>query len=579
MAYIIADNIMSPLGTTAKENLQSVMAGQSALRLHKASELGVGHDYVSSVMEQVDAVASEQAPTHFERKVVASVKAALRQTKVDVSSARTLFVLSTTKGNIEALKTNTTTEQISLGGFAACLTQRMGFTTKPIVVCNACISGLAALILANRLVNKGVYDHVVVCGTDDIGRFVVSGFQSLNAMSAQACKPFDIERSGLNLGEAVATAIVSRETTSTQPFVWQLVQGVVRNDAYHISAPSKQADGQYACLQVLLKNAEASNIDFINVHGTATLFNDQMEGVALQRAELLAIPINGYKGYYGHTLGAAGLLETLLSMHAAEAGQVIGTRGFDELGVSAQVNISAQPRACLGQRFIKTISGFGGCNAAALFERVEVNAEGVAKPSVAAPSQPLLASLSLSQRLVLTPTQLIVNGVAQPTEGYEGMALLTHLYKTCVADYPKYYKMDALSRLGFLAAELLIKAAKAAGVADDAQRAVVFFNQHSSLAADCKYLESIVDADNYFPSPSAFVYTLPNIVTGEVAIRHGYHGETAFYVLPQYDESVMSQVLQATMADAQMHSMLAGWVDFEDEAHFKADIALYQVEK
>ena len=91
---------------------------------------------------------------------------------------------------------------------------RLGIQLSPIVVCNACISGLAAMILASRLLVSKKYDYAVVCGADCPGRFIISGFQSLNAMSAFSCQPFDIERQGLNLGEAAATVVLGREITT-----------------------------------------------------------------------------------------------------------------------------------------------------------------------------------------------------------------------------------------------------------------------------------------------------------------------------------------------------------------------------
>ena len=108
----------------------------------------------------------------------------------------------------------------------------------------------------------------------------------------------------------------------------------------------------------------------VNLHGTATMFNDEMEAVALERAGLSNIPVNSLKGYFGHTLGAAGLLETLVTMSALEDGIVLGTRGFSELGVSRKINISAENRKAVGKRFIKLISGFGGCNAAMMYEMI-----------------------------------------------------------------------------------------------------------------------------------------------------------------------------------------------------------------
>ena len=103
---------------------------------------------------------------------------------------------------------------------------------------------------------------------------------------------------------------------------------------------------------------------------------------------------------------------------------------------------------------------------------------------------------------------------------------------------------------------------------------MILFNHSSSIHADRAYLASISDADNYFPSPSLFVYTRPNIVAGELAIRHHYHGETSFYILPERDERLMRQIQTATLADSAIDSMISGWLDCDDEDHFLADLYL-----
>ena len=107
---------------------------------------------------------------------------------------------------------------------------------------------------------------------------------------------------------------------------------------------------------------------------------------------------------------------------------------------------------------------------------------------------------------------------------------MTAIYKQYIDDYPKFYKMDSLSRLGFVATELLLNAEGQRKDIPTEDRAVILFNRSSSIMADKKYLVSIKDPEDYFPSPSVFVYTLPNIVTGEIAMRNLYHGETSFYI-------------------------------------------------
>ena len=179
-------------------------------------------------------------------------------------------------------------------------------------------------------------------------------------------------------------------------------------------------------------------------------------------------------------------------------------------------------------------------------------------------------------RVHITPQGVWLDGkvFAIDKEGKQS-SLLTALYKQIIGNYPKYYKMDGLCRLGFVASELLLKAERDEGsFTEDTNktRAIVFFNRSSSIASDKKYLASIAEKDNYFPSPSVFVYTLPNIVTGEIAIRNGYHGETSFYILPHKNELLMQDIIETTFMDEQTTSVLTGWLDYEDSEHFEADL-------
>lgn len=150
---------------------------------------------------------------------------------------------------------------------------------------------------------------------------------------------------------------------------WTLQAGAIRNDAYHLSSPSRQAEGSYRVLRAVMKGFDAEALAVINTHGTATLYNDEMESVAIQRAGLDAVPVNGYKGIYGHTMGAAGVLETILTMHALDKGTLLPTRGFDELGVSCKLVVVTAPTPTRKHAFIKMMSGFGGCNAAILMNK------------------------------------------------------------------------------------------------------------------------------------------------------------------------------------------------------------------
>lgn len=584
MIYKIADNILSPLGETTLQNYQAVKSGRSALARHDHRWALPESVTASLFTEEQEGRFMVSGLSRFESMVVTSVRQALSQTALDVSQPNVVLILSTTKADVELLEqvsplqgTLGEVTSLSPADSALRIARELGITTQPIVVCNACISGLSALILASRLLEDGQYDYAVVCGADSQSRFIVSGFQSLKALSTEPCRPFDMERIGLNLGEAAATMLLS---VNSKPSTvnWAIGPGAVRNDACHISNPAKNGEGSYRALTAVMGDRPADDLAFVNAHGTATIFNDQMESVAIERAGLSTVPVNGYKGYYGHTMGAAGVLETILSMAAVDDHTVLGTQGFEELGVSGKIHLSADSQPTSKTAFVKMLSGFGGCNAAVLLEvrgeKLEVRdySQGSQQPhniSLTSHHSPLTSK----HTVLIRPDAVEVDGRRLDIEGY-GKDLLTAVYRQHVGDYPKFYKMDGLSRLGFVASELLLQAeGRERFVACD-DRAVIFFNHSSSISADRKYLESIADPENFFPSPSVFVYTLPNIVTGEIAIRNHYYGETSFYILPERSESQMESILRASCLDPATRSILTGWLDYEDDEHFIAELKI-----
>lgn len=565
MAYIIADNIISPLGETSEENYLSVKAGRSGIRAYEPGTCNIPEGFYASLLFE-----------DFETLALRSAQKAIANAQLELKGKRTAFILSSTKGNIE--------ENISLADSAQRIASQLGIDSKPIVVCNACISGLSALILGNRLIDSGLYDAAIVCGCDTPRQFILSGFQSLKALSPEPCRPFDMERMGLNLGEAAATLILSKNPI--QGNSWRMGDGFIRNDAFHISTPSKTADGLYLSLQRTLESftkeisSTCKQIDmkehlaFINAHGTATLFNDQMESVAIGRAGLSDLPANAYKSFWGHTMGAAGILETIISMKAIDDDTILGTRGFAELGVSEKMNICAENRPTDKKGFIKMLSGFGGCNAT-IWAAKSPERENIALSQMEQQNREFTTThtIRITPEEVILDQQKLWEGKKElgKQEGQEHHSLLTSLYKQMIGNYPKFYKMDGLSRLGFVASEILLNAEKGDM---DKERAIIFFNHSSSIASDRNYKESINGKDNYFPSPSIFVYTLPNIVTGEIAIRNHFHGETSFFILPDKDERMMEEILQASCRDAQSKSFLTGWIDYEDERHFEADLKI-----
>ena len=373
----IADNITSPLGLTTADNYKAVCEGKSCLKRYEG-KWELPEPFVASLFQDgqiedmfISEINSDDAYTRFEKMVLLSATKAIEDSGIDASSDKTIFVLSTTKGNVSLLEKNVCgvdDNRVLLGVMANVISRHFGNSNMPIVVSNACISGVCAQIVAKRCLESSKYDNAVVIGADEQSPFIVSGFMSFRALSPEVCRPFSKNRNGLNLGEAAATIIYQRCDNVIDG--WQAVKGAIRNDANHISGPSRTGEGSYRALKyVMTDEVVPDDIAVVNVHGTATVYNDDMESIALSRAGLSDTPINGYKGYYGHTMGAAGILESILSMKALDNGLILPTRGFDEIGVTHPVNISNKYRHTDKKKFIKLLSGFGGCNVAMLFSK------------------------------------------------------------------------------------------------------------------------------------------------------------------------------------------------------------------
>ncbi|MDB5228972.1 MAG: fabF 2 [Bacteroidota bacterium] len=373
--FIKGHNIISPLGISSEENFKEILKGNTGVKLHNRIDIDDEPFYASLIDDQILPGASHLHPgnkkyTRFETLLIASIKQALETVAVDMEDKKTILIFSSTKGNIALLEKNeplsNSLEEISLFHSAKLVTELFKNPNTPVVISNACISGIAALIYAKRLLSSGAYENAVVVGGDNISKFIFSGFKSFRALSNGVCKPFSADRDGINLGEAASTVILS---TQSQPGALQLKGGAIRNDANHISGPSKTGVELSSAIDKALSEANilSKQIDFISAHGTATPFNDEMEAKSFYLSKLYDTPVNSFKGYFGHTLGAAGLVESVIGMMSLQHSTIIPTFGFTNHGVSVPVNICAQQIHKPMHSFLKTASGFGGCNAAVVF--------------------------------------------------------------------------------------------------------------------------------------------------------------------------------------------------------------------
>ncbi|MFL5763264.1 MAG: beta-ketoacyl-[acyl-carrier-protein] synthase family protein [Bacteroidia bacterium] len=378
-AYILADNIISPLGFTTAENFERLKKKETGVK--RISDPSLSPEPVCAALidplrleAEFKKLGSSERYTRLEKMVILSMNDSIENSGIDIKSKRTLIVFSTTKGNIDLLDPeNAETfdkKRLYLWETANVIGKYFGNPNTPLVVSNACISGVLAIILGKRLLEGNEYDTIVVTGADIMTHFVISGFQSFKAVSSEVAKPYDAKRDGISLGEAAGTIILSNVDPMEGQSVTVLA-GSSSNDANHISGPSRTGDGLFLAISKAMEESGigASDVDFISGHGTATLYNDDMESLAITDAGLAEVPMNSLKSYFGHTLGAAGIIESVIGLQSLRENTLIGTYNFTELGVPKPVNILKDTTARQADLFLKTAAGFGGCNAAVLFQK------------------------------------------------------------------------------------------------------------------------------------------------------------------------------------------------------------------
>lgn len=369
MIRIISDHIFSPLGNNSQENYRAVISGKSGIQKISDSQLWPEPFYGSVFSREQKSLLAEQLDSKqyslLESAMIYSINQAISAAGVDFVG-ETQLLITTTKGNVDFLQEEgNQPKRALLGSLNQQISNYFGLTKPAMLVSNACTSGLMGIILAARMIQAQQAKRVVVCGGDLLTRFTLSGFQSFMAVSPEPCKPFDANRTGISLGEAVGTVVMTESDDKSFP---AYISGASANDANHISGPSRNGEGLFLAVERTLQGINELP-GMISAHGTATPFNDEMEAQAFNRCGLQNIPVHSLKGNYGHTLGAAGLIETIVGIHAMQSGKILPSKGYENHGVTLPLNVAKAAENSDYQYFLKTSSGFGGCNAAALFSK------------------------------------------------------------------------------------------------------------------------------------------------------------------------------------------------------------------
>lgn len=368
------------MGFNSKDNYSQIKNGNSGLKLYE-NRFNLPEPFFASLIDEEEIndrfsslpKTTNEKYTKLEKLSILSCSDAINLSNINPSSNDVIFVFSTTKGNVELLEENKEfeKERVYLWKSAQVIKNYFHNPNQPIVVTNACISGVAAQLTAFNLLNNHNFKYAIVVGAEVLSKFIISGFQSFKALSMQMCKPFDRDRDGLNLGEG-ASSIVYKLADNDEVLPKERIEfisGTVRNDANHISGPSRTGEGLFNAISETIKGYDTSKLSFINAHATSTPYNDSMESFAIERGGINNIPVNSLKPYLGHTLGAAGILETIISFHSLIDNTIIKTLNHQNYGVEKSIIVNVSNKESKKPAFIKLISGFGGSNAAIMFEK------------------------------------------------------------------------------------------------------------------------------------------------------------------------------------------------------------------
>ncbi len=371
--FVTDYNCITSLGFGVKENMSNILDYKTGI---EATDFSFKDNcFVAKINDRLlqDKFMEIESSNDYSRIEKMSILALFEIIKNNKIGKNDQLIVSTTKGDIKSIENQNITSKAYLYDFAERISNYFGFVKPPIIVSNACVSGVMAMATAKKIIQNSDTTNIYILAVDELSNFVISGFNCFQALSSSPCKPYDINRDGVSIGEAAVSALITSTVSKIEnKITFEILGESSINDANHISGPSRTGEGLYLSIYNALKESkiETDEIDFISAHGTATPFNDEMESIAFDRLNLSNTPTNSLKGYYGHTLGASGLLELIISIEASKQNKIIATLGYQESGTTKPMAIFNKHLEKETNYFLKTASGFGGSNSAIILKKV-----------------------------------------------------------------------------------------------------------------------------------------------------------------------------------------------------------------
>lgn len=541
---VTGTGIITSLGVGKEENLLMLKAGQRAIapvrhlrtRLH---DLPVGEvNYSDEELKALIGWDNDNIITRTSLLGRIALKEALEEAGLnDNSGQRIAFISGNTVGGMEKseqyyrdfLDNNEKNEYIAMHDCGACtdiiskeFNGRFDLITT---ISTACSSAANAIILGANLIKAGRVDIAVVGGTECLSKFHMNGFNTLMILDKEPCRPFDADRHGLNLGEGAAFIILESEESARRrrvPAICELSGYGNACDAFHQTATSPNGEGAFRAMTQALENSglSASDIDYINAHGTGTGNNDECEGIAMMRVFGNNMPpVSSTKSYTGHTTSAAGGVESVISILALTHQFIPANIGFQN-GIEGHsfkpVDHVIEP---VELKHVLTNSfGFGGNDSSCIFSVIE-NSDCSSIASAPQTDMPcyIQAASQISLQQPLSEAWFL-NPVI-PTAAYN---------ESLEPDYGKYFSPMAARRMGKLLKRAVATAVEALG-SHPLPDAIITGTGLGCIANTEKFLTAMIDNDEEFLQPTYFMQSTHNTIGSQVALHLKCHGYNSTY--------------------------------------------------
>jgi 3-oxoacyl-[acyl-carrier-protein] synthase-1 len=361
-SYINAYESLSCAGNT-KELMESIFLKQSKIEID------------TTYMKDTPVGLAKMKNTNFFKALDDVVTLTLKNSNLEDFKSTLLIVGSSVGGMAESERhyfkdknyTNINPARHATSAIAEYLEKKFYFLDSR-SISTACTSSANALLLAKRLIKVGAYENVLVVGADELCYTTVCGFYALSVLSCVPCTPFNENRKGMNIGEAVAALLVQNKKIQHSI---ELIGVGASSDAYHMTNPDPEAHGAIASMQNALDDAslETDDIDYVNAHGTGTSANDKVEGLAIETL-FDAVYVSSTKAITGHTLGAAAALEAIISCEVIRQGLIPPQTNLN-IQENKKLNLLKETKEADVKYVMSNSFAFGGNNASLIFGRVK----------------------------------------------------------------------------------------------------------------------------------------------------------------------------------------------------------------